>query len=48
MFFLTDQVEKGNVSVEYCPTDDVIGDYQSMPLQGAQFQKFYYAIMGLI
>ena len=21
-FFLTDQVEKGNVSIEYCPTDN--------------------------
>ena len=26
-FFMTDQIEKGNVQVEYCPTDDMIGDY---------------------
>ena len=45
-FFLTDQVEKGNVSIEYCPTDDMIGDYQSKPLQGAKFQRFRRAIMG--
>jgi hypothetical protein len=25
-FFLTDQVEKGNISIEYCPTDDMVGD----------------------
>ena len=36
------------MSVKYCPADDMIGDYQSVPLQGAKFQKFYRAIMGLI
>ena len=36
------------MSIEYCPADDMIGDYQSMPLQGAQFQWFRRAIMGLI
>ena len=46
-FFLTVQVEKGNVSIEYCPVDNMIGDYQSMPMQGAKFQKFYHTIMGL-
>jgi hypothetical protein len=26
-FFLTDQVEKGNVTIVYCPTDDMAGDF---------------------
>ena len=39
-FFLTDQVEKGNVSIQYCPTDEMIGDYMSKPLQGEKFRKF--------
>ena len=45
-FFLTDQVERGNLSVEYCPTDDMIADFHSKPLQGSKFRKFRAAIMG--
>ena len=39
-FFLTDQVEKGNVKIKYCPTDEMIADYMTKPLQGEKFQKF--------
>jgi hypothetical protein len=39
-FFLTDEVEKGNLSIEYCPTGDMIGDFMSKPLQGKLFKKF--------
>ena len=46
-FFLTDQIEKGNVSIEYCPTDDMIGDYMSKPLQGEKFRKFRKDILNL-
>jgi hypothetical protein len=45
-FFLTDQVEKGNLSIEYCPTGDLIGDFMSKPLQGKLFKKFRDLIMG--
>ncbi|CAJ1935865.1 unnamed protein product [Cylindrotheca closterium] len=31
-FFITDQVEKGNVKVKYCPTDDMIADFMTKPL----------------
>jgi hypothetical protein len=43
---MTNQVEKGNVQIEYCPTDDMIGDYMMKPLQGDKFRKFKRAIMG--
>jgi hypothetical protein len=45
-FFLTDQIEKGNLIVEYCPTGEMVADYFSKPLQGKQFQKFRKLIMG--
>ena len=45
-FFLTDQIEKGNLTVEYCPTTKMIGDFFTKPLQGAQFEKFRKLIMG--
>ena len=46
-FFITDQVEKGNVKVEYCPTDEIEGDYMSKPLQGSKFQGFRGLIMNI-
>jgi hypothetical protein len=45
-FFLTDQIAKGNLIVEYCPTTEMIADYFSKPLQGKLFQKFRKSIMG--
>ena len=45
-FFITDQVEKGNVKVVYCPTDDMIADFMTKPLQGRKFKKFRRLIMG--
>ena len=38
-FFLTDQVQKGNIAIEYCPTLDMIGDFMTKPLQGQLFVK---------
>ena len=45
-FFLTDQVEKGNISIEYCPTDMMWADYMTKPLQGEKFRKFRDDILG--
>ena len=45
-FFLTDQVEKGNLTIQYCPTGSMIADFQSKPLQGAKFDQFRSDIMG--
>ena len=46
-FFLTDQVEKGNLRITYCPTDDMTADYMRKPLQGEKFRNFRAQIMGL-
>lgn len=45
-FFITDQVELGNVQIEHCPTDDMIGDFMTKPLQGEKFRKFRDLILG--
>ena len=45
-YFVTDQVELGNVQVEYMPTDDMWGDYMTKPLQGEKFRKFRAMILG--
>jgi hypothetical protein len=45
--FITDRVSKEEVSVVWCPTGDMIGDYATKPLQGAVFRKFRDQIMGV-
>ena len=45
-FFVTDHVDKGNVTIEYCPTDDMIADFMTKPLQGQKFRDFRSAILG--
>ena len=36
-FYITDCHEKGYFRIEYCPTEDMRGDYPSKPLQGKLF-----------
>ena len=45
-FFLTNQVEKGNLSIQYCPRDEMIADFMAKPLQGRKFLYFKKLIMG--
>ena len=45
-FFISDQVNQGNLNVKYCSTDEMIGDFMTKPLQGSKFMKFRKIIMG--
>ena len=45
-FFLHNQQEKGNVLMKYCPTGEMIGDFNTKPKQGREFRKFRDLIMG--
>jgi hypothetical protein len=47
-FFITDRITNGDLSTEWCPTLDMIGDYMTKPLQGALFCKFRDLIMGVV
>ena len=46
--FITNIVKKGELSVVWCHTGDLIGDYMNKPLPGAMFRKFRDQIMGVI
>ena len=46
-FFITDQVQKGEVQIKYCPTDEIQGDYMSKPLIGTKFRGFRELILNL-
>ena len=44
-FFIKDYQDRGQVHVDYCPTDDMIADYFTKPLQGSKFYEFRRLIM---
>ena len=46
-FFIKDLVEKGMVEINYCPTEKMIADYMTKPLQGSLFHRFKCRILGL-
>ena len=46
-YFITDQIETKKARVAYCPTDDMIGDFFTKPLQGTKFRKFRDAILNV-
>jgi hypothetical protein len=47
-FFVTDRIKKQELTVEWCPTGDMIADFMTKPTQGALFRKFQDQIMGVI
>ena len=46
-FFIKDRVEKKEVKILYCPTDEMIADYFTKPLQGKKFFEFRKTIMNI-
>ena len=45
-FFIKDRVDKKEIQIAYCPTDEMLADYFTKPLQGALFNKLRRVIMG--
>jgi hypothetical protein len=46
-FYITDLIQRGEVQIEYCPTNDMLADYMTKPLTGIKFQQFRNKIMNL-
>jgi hypothetical protein len=46
--FVTDRITNREVSVEWCPTGDMTGDFLTKPLQGALFTRFRDLMMGVV
>ena len=46
-FFIKDRLESEGIEVKYCPTEAMIADYFTKPLQGALFNKLRRVIMGM-
>ena len=45
-FFLTDQVEKGNLVIQYCPTDQMLADYLTKPMPKVLFESNRMRVQG--
>eukprot|EP00957_Ditylum_brightwellii_P083246 6329356-Ditylum_brightwellii.AAC.1 len=45
-FFVKDRVDKKEIKIEYCPTEQMIAVYFMKPLQGTLHKKFREIIMG--
>ena len=46
-YFLTDRISNKELSVVYCPTEEMIADYFSKPLQGQKFIKFRNMVLNI-
>jgi len=46
-YFVTDRIKNGEMRVAYCPTDDMVADFFTKPLQGSQFRKLRKIILNL-
>ena len=45
-FWIKDRLESEGIKVEYCPTEKMIADFFTKPLQGNLFRKFRDVVMG--
>ena len=46
-YFITNRISAGDLSIKYCPTGEMVGDFFMKPLQGKLFLKFFHIIMNL-
>jgi hypothetical protein len=47
-YFVKDKIEAQEVQVKYIPTEDMVADFFTKPLQGSLFIKFRNLIMGVV
>lgn len=45
--FICDRIASGELSVKFWPTEDMVGDFFTTPLQGAPFRKFRYQVLNI-
>jgi hypothetical protein len=46
-FFIKDRIASGEIEIEHCPTDEMVADYLTKPLQGSKFVMFRDMILGI-
>ena len=46
-FYITGRIKAKELRIEYCPTEDMLGDFFTKPLQGSMFRRMRQLIMNL-
>jgi len=46
-FYVKDKVDAGDIRVQHCPTEDMLADFFTKPLQGGLFRKLRDLIMNI-
>jgi len=46
-FFITDRIKRGEMTMKYCPSSEMIGDHFTKPFQGVLFRRFRTIIMNV-
>jgi len=46
-YFVTDCIKRGEVKVAYCPTENMLADFFTKPLQGAAFRRMRSQILNM-
>ena len=44
-FFVKDRIDGGEVVIEYLPTEDIVADVMTKPLQGSLYRKLRSLLM---
>ena len=46
-FWISDRIKSGEVDIAYCPTEDMIADILTKPLQGADFKRLRALLLNI-
>ena len=46
-FFVKDVIDAGKLDVAHSPTEEMIGDFMTKPLQGSKFKEFRISLLGM-
>jgi hypothetical protein len=46
-FFAHDRIQNGEIEIQYCPTEEMLADFFTKPLQGSLFLKFRNRILNI-
>ena len=46
-FYIADCIKRREFSIQYCPTDDMLADFLTKPLQGEKFKKLRALLMNI-
>ena len=47
-YFIKDRMKSGEIELEYCPTENMLADFFTKPIQGKRFMMLRKIIMGEI